>query len=189
MSAGKHPECSPDGCCINSIPVHSGSCPNFLTKNQLCLCFSVPQPLPLAGLALGHPGACAHQSVQGLQGWWAAPAAACLLSVCSIKREQRQGSGNNRRPIQVYRRVCLHLAERLLSGTRPPTPSPIHSGACGESAPVGPAGPAPPSLAGEGAGSGGRAALPGTGEPTHIRAAGDSALLSLFLAVSAVHYL
>lgn len=75
---------------------------------------------------------------------------------------------------------ALHLDECLLSGTRPPTSfSPIQQPGGSDSARS-----LPVRVQGVWAG-----APPETGEPTHIRAVGDTAPLSLFLAFLALRYL
>lgn len=183
MSAGKHPECSPDGCCINSIPARSGSCPNFLTKNQLCLRFSTPQPLALAGLDLGHPGTGTCQGVRGLQGWWQLLAAACLLSVDSIKREHHQGSATTGAPSKLPGASVSIWPRASCLGRDHPRHRPSTAGpAVSQPQWAHRAGSAQPGRAG----SGGMRHCRDQ-EPTHIRAAGDSS--GIIFSRLAVHYL
>lgn len=69
VSGGKHPECSPDGCCINSIFATLWLLPKFPYQELGCVCTSRHPPLRLGG-----PWSPLHLSPrQGLPEQWAAP--------------------------------------------------------------------------------------------------------------------
>lgn len=104
---GKHPECSPDGCCINSNFARLLQLPKFPYRELGCVCTSRCPASPPGWHGSWSPWDMSprersRDSMSGRQ-----LLAATSPAIFSITREQHRGSGSNQNPIQVYGHVSI----------------------------------------------------------------------------------
>lgn len=116
---GRHPECSPDGCCINSIFAHCCHCPNLFIKAR----FSVFLTTTGCGLWSPLTMSLLQRCKNSCNSWIQAAATSA-----GQFNQKRAAWGSSNKPsgsksaADPSVQARLHLAKSLLSGTRPPTP-------------------------------------------------------------------